>query len=254
MATPRFLVTSAAAALVVQSFSFLNAPSHVATQVSNTLGFALTAAAAQTVYRPPMRPRPTERTATTGSRGCYGKSQPVLLSLLVPERHVGQTISARPSFLWYLENASVAKFALVEQGVPKPLFEQTIAADKAGIMQVDLPKTAPELAVGKEYRWSVTVACNTKRPSDYVAYNQSFIERVATPAELPKQLKAAKTDLEKARVYSQAGLWYDSLASLSQASRKDPSARNEMYSLLNQVGLNDVISQVRKTEQAANLR
>ncbi len=253
MATPRFLITSTAAALALQSFSFLNAPIQTPSAF-NPLGLAAPALAAKTTYRPPLRPRPTLRTDGTGSRGCYQKNQPVLLSLLVPERHVGQTVSARPSFFWYLENAKFAKFALVETGVPKPLLEKTLQASRAGIMRVELPKDAPELAVGKEYRWSVTVLCNPNRPSDVVSYTQSFIERVAATSELTRQLGSAKSDLERARIYAQSGLWYDTLSVLSAASEKDPIARSEMLSLLEQVGLSNVTKQARKNEQAAKLR
>ncbi|WP_421657325.1 DUF928 domain-containing protein [Leptothermofonsia sp. ETS-13] len=253
MATPRFLITSTAVALALQSFSFLNAPIQTPS-ASNYLGLAAPALAAQTVYRPPLRPRPLIRTSGTGSRGCYQKNQPIQLSLLVPERHVGQTVSARPSFFWYLENAKVAKFTLVEPGVPKPLLEKTLQVSGAGIMQVELPENAPELAVGKEYRWSVTVLCNPNRPSEVASYTQSFIERVASTPELIKQLGNAKSDLERARIYAQSGLWYDTLSALSTASEKDPIARSEMLSLLDQVGLSNVTKQARKNEQAANLR
>jgi hypothetical protein len=163
-------------------------------------------------------------------------------------------VSARPSFFWYLENAKVARFALVEFGVAKPLFEKTLQADKAGIMRVDLPQDAPELAVGKEYRWSVTVACNSDRPSDYVAFNQSFVERVAPSPGLSQQLARAKTTLERARAYAQNGLWYDALGSLSDASEKDPSARNEMLFMLDQVGLTRVTGFARRNDQAMKFR
>ncbi|QZZ20269.1 DUF928 domain-containing protein [Leptothermofonsia sichuanensis E412] len=253
MATPRFLITSATAALVLQSFSFLNA-----TEPASSNPFPLTlaapASAAQTVYTPPLRPKPIFRTDSTGSRGCFQKDKPAQLSLLVPERHIGQTVSARPSFFWYLENAKVARFALVEFGVAKPLFEKTLQADKAGIMRVDLPQDAPELAVGKEYRWSVTVACNPNRPSDYVAFNQSFVERVAPSPGLSQQLARAKTTLERARAYAQNGLWYDALGSLSDASEKDPSARNEMLFMLDQVGLTRVTGFARRNDQAMKFR
>lgn len=253
MATPRFLITVAATALVLQSLSFLNAPGQISSRsFHGTL--AASASASQTVYTPPLRPKPILRTDSTGSRGCFQKDQPAQLSLLVPERHIGETVSARPSFFWYLENARVAKFALVEFGVAKPLFEKTLEADKAGIMRVDLPPDAPELAVGKEYRWSVTVACNPNRPSDYVAFNQSFVARVAPTSDLSRQLAAAKTTLERARTYAQKGLWYEALGSLSDASEKDPNAYNEMLLMLDQEGLTKVTKYARKNAQAINLR
>jgi hypothetical protein len=69
-----------------------------------------------------------------------------------------------------------------------------------------------------------------------------FIERIALPEALRAQLAGAG----KARapfIYADAGLWYDTLAVLSElidAAPNDPALRQQRASLLAQVGLSDI--------------
>ncbi|MGA7934776.1 MAG: DUF928 domain-containing protein [Kovacikia sp.] len=245
-------MTASATALVIvlQPFSFLSLPSPIPTQLSN-LGVAAPVLAADGVtYKPPIRPRPLGRTSGTGSRGCDSKALPAPLTLLVPGSHVGQTVSGRPTFFWYSPDTTPVKFALVESGVPRPILEKTVQVTKPGIMQLKLPKDAQELTVGKEYRWSISIACNPNRPSNDT-FTQSFIERVALNAELSNQLEAAKSDRERARVFAKAGMWYDALATLAQASTVQPSVHTDFLLLLDQVGLTEITTRERIIDQAA---
>jgi hypothetical protein len=203
-------------------------------------------------YKPPVLPGPV-RTAGTGSRtaGCDMDKNAVLLPL-VPDRHVGQTVYGRPPLLWYVAGARSVEVALVEPGVAKPIFEQAVQIQRPGIVQVNFPENALALVPGKEYRWSISVVCNPKRRTQDVAYTQAYIKRLPLAPELQQRITAAATDQERGRIYAEAGLWYDALATLAKANASDPSnpsIQQDFYSLLNQVGLMQAIAK----EQSVSL-
>lgn len=214
------------------------------------LGFSSVAWANTPVqYVPPSRGTP-KNSVGAGSRGC-SQSAPVTLALLVPNDHNGQTVSGHPTFSWYVSDKTAVpvEFALVEPGVPKPLFVKQMQVSQTGIMQVQLPKELPELAAGKKYRWSVSLICDSNRPSNNV-FVQSWVERVSPNPELAQKLATVKTDdssaqavRENARIYAQAGLWYDALQVLSTgytANPNDPSIKADFLALLTQGGLTQI--------------
>jgi Domain of Unknown Function (DUF928) len=199
-------------------------------------------------YNPPERGIP-KTTQGTGSRGCT-LSEPVTVTLLVPQDHTGQTISAHPSFLWHVsgQTSIPIEFALVEPGIAKPLFVQRMQVEKGGIMQLELPKDLPQLETGRKYRWSISLLCNSNRPSSNV-FVQSWIERVAAKPELSQQLANEKSQLEQAKIYGAAGLWYDALAAISTAYNENPSDRaisQARFSLFDQVGLTQIAASERQ--------
>jgi len=200
-------------------------------------------------YVPPKRGTPKSTTAT-GSRGCAQSAQfqPVSLTLLVPKDHDGLTTSGHPTFFWHTSAPVPMAFALTERGVVKPLWEQQLQPQAAGIIQLEMPKNLPELVLGKEYRWSVTLLCNPERPSAN-PFIQTWIGRVPTPPALTQQLVAATSERDRASIYAQAGLWYDALSAISSAHNlnpKDVSIVEERLLLLDQVGLNQVAAQERQ--------
>lgn len=200
-------------------------------------------------YVPPKRGNP-KSTQATGSRGCTQSEQslPTSLTLLAPNDHDGLTTSGYPTFFWHISAPVPMVFALTERGVVQPLWEQQIQPQAAGIMQLEMPKNLPELVPSKEYRWSVTLLCNPERPSAN-PFIQTWIQRVpATPA-LTQQLAAATSDRDRASVYAQAGLWYDTLSAISSAytiNPNEPSIFEERLLLLDQIGLNKVTAQERQ--------
>ena len=193
-------------------------------------------------YVPPVKRQRIERTDAAGSRGCpegsYGS-----LSLLVPNDHVGLTVSKHPTFSWYASAAASTpmQFALVEPGVAQPLLVKKIKVDKPGIIQFTLPKNSKGLAQDKQYRWTVSLVCNAKRPSQSI-YVRSWIERVPLAFDSQtKQFDALGTGL----FYAQNGIWYDAVAAISKSYLNNPQdklSRGYLRVLLQQVGLSHVIS------------
>lgn len=199
-------------------------------------------------YVPPYRGTP-KRTQGTGTRG-DDESDGVALKLLVPIDRIGQTLSGHPSFFWYVSEIpeQPVELALVESGVAQPIFVQQLQLDKAGIVELEMPKNLPELVPGKEYRWSVTLINNNNQRSNDT-FAQSWIKRVAETPALRQQLAAAKSDRERASVYAEAGLWYDALNTLSTAQATNPtdaSIRADFLSLLDRAGLKEVAAQERQ--------
>ncbi|MEQ9358169.1 DUF928 domain-containing protein [Coleofasciculus chthonoplastes] len=208
-------------------------------------------------YIPPVASNP-RRTIGSGSRGCRQSLTNDLVTLLIPsEEYAGQTISGHPTFFWHLSQpVSVPmRFALVEPGVAKPLFEKQIDSPQAGMIQLQVPKDRPELQTGRTYKWSVTLVCNTKRPSANPVFI-SWIERVSTPAALETQRLStpAKSNVptqvwrDRAWSYAETGLWYDALAAMSNvqtANSNELGINDDFLALLEQVGLTQVTQQER---------
>lgn len=213
-------------------------------------------------YQPPRRGIPRS-TQGTGSRGCP-QSMAIGLNLLVPVDHTAETVSGRPTFVWQVAQvpSEAVEFALVEDGVAEPVFVQQVQIQSSGIVQLQLPPSAPELTPGKEYRWSVSLVCNPNRRSSDV-FAQGWIQRVAAPAQLKQQLAAigredsADALRQRAAIYANAGLWYDAIAMLSTAQDAAPgnsSIREDLTALLDQAGLMQIASHERQRLTLQTLR
>jgi len=88
--------------------------------IGRTVSFSKKVSAQTTqIYIPPARSGPTSRTKAAGSRGC-DQSGNTNLQLIVPDDHIPLTVSARPTFFWYVSNTTLpVRFTLVEPGVAK---------------------------------------------------------------------------------------------------------------------------------------
>lgn len=267
------IIAGTASIVSLQMFGFLDLPEPQIFQSSKNLEFltstwkdlpanaelkSTSTNRASKQYIPPVASNP-RRTIGSGSRGCSQSLTNDLVTLLIPsEDYAGQTTSGHPTFFWHLSQpVSVPmRFALVEPGVPEPLFEKQIDSPQMGMMQLQLPKDRPELQTGRTYKWSVTLICNTKRPSANPVFI-SWIERVRTPGVLEQQLPSTpptKSNVptqmwrDRAWSYAESGLWYDALAAMSNvqtANSHDLATNDDFLALLEQVGLTQVTQQER---------
>lgn len=237
----KLFTTGLVSAVFLQSVQLLPVGRSLFSQSLATLDLMPPALASDGIrYRPPRLKRAI-RTAGTGSRilSCDRTSR-ISLTPLVPDTHIGLTTVGRPTFLASVSGIKSAEFSLVEPGIAKPLVVQTVQPDAQGLVRVEMPKTAPELVAGKEYRWSLSVVCNPNRRSQDI-YAQSLIQRVQLTSETKRQLSAADSEQAKGRIYASAGLWYDAVAALSKGSSPrsvDSVVTQDLTALLNQVGLN----------------
>lgn len=217
---------------------------------SKQLSFWSTKASANSLagYVPPVGRDRIQRTEGAGSRGCPSGSFGSV-TLLIPNDHVGLTTSGRPTFSWYVSSppSTPMQFALVEPGVTKPLLVKQFRSDKSGIVQLELPPNVPELSAGKVYRWTVSLLCNVKRPSENI-YVRSWILRVDNQTQTNsqsglEQYSSARKLRQAAAAYAQSGIWYDSIASVAKAYLAEPQdEQNYQYLrfLLDEIGLSQV--------------
>lgn len=234
------------ASLGIGTLSLIALQAILPIDLSLSSSFSLAPANAQSVrYTPPKRPG-FKRSDGTGSRGealrICGKRTVASLMPLAPIDHTGETISARPTFFWYLSTSQTVEVKLMEPGIRKPIFITTVQVDKPGIVQLELPKTAPELLPEKIYRWSLAVLCEDGSKD---ALALASIRRVTPAPALKKQLAIAKSDQSLAQVYAAQGLWYDALKTLSKAAVGSPHY-DSFLSLLDQAGFTEITAQERK--------
>ena len=252
MFTIRKISTIIATSLVLGAFS-ANSAVHYFSNPSSLLlsiGSGSFASAAEPEYIPPSGLSRPQRTEGGGARGCTN-SIPVSLSLLTPKDHIAQTVSAHPTFLWHISDATSTPmvFTLVERNVSQPIFQKQLKADKSGIVRLEVPQDAPALVEGKEYRWTVTLICSHKRPSENI-YARAWIERVAIAPNLAQKLAVADSERDRALIYAQSGIWYDALSMLNkvhEVNPKDSQAFGSFISLLEQVGLTKVANTIRNS-------
>ncbi len=100
-----------------------------------------------------------------------------------------------------------------------------------------------------EYRWFVTVSPGARGEFSADLVTRGGIERMALGAELQAKLEAAQP-WEVGKLYAEGGLWYDALASVSEAIEHAPQEarlRALRAGLLEQVGLQRAADYARRT-------
>lgn len=169
------------------------------------------------------------------------------LSALLPERQVGLTAAARPSFFVYLPPTSAreAYFSLKTQdGDAEVEVYGTLVslAGREGVLQIELPETAPELERDRTYSWQFGVLCNPAQTD--MPWIEGQVRRVA-PAARPANFDAL-SPLERAAWAGQVGLWYDTLALVAQeySTRPEDAILSDTWTnLLSAAGLNETLAQ-----------
>jgi len=161
---------------------------------------------------------------------------------LIPDTNLGLTAEKYPTFFWFVPPtpARTAEFVLnneKKQEVYKTTFAIT---GSPGVISVTLPAkaTLPPLELNKNYSWTFSLICNPADPSA-VDFVQGWVQRVALSPEVDQQLaKAASRD--RPAIYAAAGIWNDTLKSLSDLRRANPRDRtltSDWETLLKSVGL-----------------
>ena len=167
---------------------------------------------------PPDSPPPTNTsTTTTRSGSCSSASGPDLVPL-APQTHVGRSTSQQPTFAWFTPDVGdyTLQFFLREylpSGSLRTIYVQELESgdrDPTGITTLSLQGADLSLAVDKTYSWNVILVCNPNRPSESLVAGAD-IEVVSAPSAL-REVLAAASGSDRARLYAESGLWYDALA------------------------------------------
>lgn len=160
-------------------------------------------------------------------------------TLLLPFSNIGLTASEYPTFfVGVTRYAKNGIFTLYDEA-GKSIYEMTIPLNEnLGVFTINLPKTAPGLEVGKYYQWSfIAVYDSTKQ-----GIAEGFISRIKVDSNLQEKLDKA-TPLERAALYAQNGIWFDTLSTLAVMRQKEPKNAmfvNEWQELLKSEGLESV--------------
>jgi hypothetical protein len=188
-------------------------------------------------YRPPMRGAPAARIGG-GTRGIGNKTMELIV--LAPD-HTGLTTREQPTLYWYSSEPVEAQLevTLINDESIDPQLEQKVSGStKAGIHGFDLSTTSTRLKPGLEYRWFVSViADDAQRSNDIVA--SGTIQRIVPDKTLNKRLVKANMQ-ERAGIYAESGIWYDTIDTLSRLIEESPDnteLQKQRATLLEQVGL-----------------
>ncbi len=191
-------------------------------------------------YKPKTKRPPLTHSEAGGTRSGAEADNLVYLTPLVSEEVSPQTTQARPSFAWYLHNpkgkAVTLEFALIDPGIPKPLYRTTIKTDTKGLISFQMPGSAPELQKDKTYRWTLIVVNDPKRSGLNQRLNGGIL-RVDCP--IPLTALTAQTPIDQTIAYAEAGIWYDAIQMASQ-TRHTPEASQVWLPLLEQGGLQKI--------------
>lgn len=153
------------------------------------------------------------------------------------------TVADRPTFFVYVPAMGVEKgeFTLWSNDQTELLTEKTVMLpEQAGVIALTLPEEIT-LEPGNTYYWTLEVLCNEDdRSRNY--YVEGLVQRVTPEAALTAQLEQAPPR-DRPALYANAGLWYETLASLAQLRYENPadiSLQADWENLLNSVNLTPV--------------
>jgi hypothetical protein len=154
------------------------------------------------------------------------------------------TIAAHPKFFVYIPqtSAQTAQLTLFNNN-QEYLAEATFGlTGTPGVVSFSLPSNAPALEVGKTYKWSVEILCETgdgDKGGNPTAEGE--VERIQPPATLVNIGKVVPS--ERPVLYAQSQVWYESISSLAElqyANPKDLTLKEDWVYLLKSVNLDTV--------------
>ncbi|HEY9301808.1 DUF928 domain-containing protein [Coleofasciculus sp. FACHB-64] len=159
---------------------------------------------------------------------------------LVPIATSKLTVAEHPTFLVYVPPTSAKEifFGLVDENNNFHYQAKIPISSQEGILSFKLPDNAPPLEIDKKYRWTfIIIGEQGLRPGSPGV--QGEIRRVKLTSEVMSQLQNQPL-LERAALYGKHGIWFDTVASLAEARRLEPSEAtlaSTWQELLNSIGL-----------------
>ncbi|MBD2180408.1 DUF928 domain-containing protein [Planktothrix sp. FACHB-1355] len=203
-------------------------------------------------FDPPSDGKPSD-TAGGASRSPDGKVCPQdakantpWIAPLMPTTTQAKTAAKHPTLFVYMPETSARKvFFTLRDETKKNIYRTMLTiTGQAGIVSIKIPDEAPELETGKNYKWYFVVVCgNTVRPDSPGVEGE--IRRVEPNPELNSQIQKA-TPVERAALYNNEGLWYDTIATVAELKRSQPQdtkITTMWEELLKSVGLEAVSKQ-----------
>ena len=211
-------------------------------------------------FQPPQEGVPGRREGG-GTRGLECSTAPTALTALIPQSTMGQTLSAKPTFFYYLPVAvdKTVQFELADER-DKTVYKKSfrMVTSRAGVVSVSLDSddNSPALEVGKNYQWYFTIKCNAKNYTTDEVLVSGWINRTALPPNVKTELDRSPSRA-KLNIFAQQGLWYDYLATLAQLRRESPSDASlarEWSAVLNSVQLGKIAQEPLVPSELTPLR
>ena len=196
-------------------------------------------------FTPPSRGIPVNRQggATRGGE-CTQVDAPV--TTLVPASGFGATAAAYPTVFWYMPKSSASEVQFViqdaqQQEIYSARYTLAKSSDGSvvgspGIMSLSVPAFAnvSPLEIGQAYRWSVGLMCPPDSSGESKIDDfEGGIVRVKPDPTLAQRIQQA-TPQDRVALYANAGLWYETVATLVELRRDRPND-NELTQAWNQL-------------------
>ncbi|WP_271254900.1 DUF928 domain-containing protein [Pseudanabaena sp. Chao 1811] len=211
------------------------------------------------VYVPPsdLDAPKTSASGITRSSGCLISCLIALVpNLEINKNPVPRTISERP-IIYFLspKHRGSVRFRLYEDSAEtpnKPIYQTSFDINNdAGIIAFKLPEDAPTLAIGKIYSWEFTVLTATNKtpygsatiPDNKTVYGS--VRRILPTKKLTEQLSKLSKPIDRAALFAQESLWFETLTTLADAQRTVPKSSevtDEWIAILKSASLDRVLS------------
>jgi hypothetical protein len=165
-------------------------------------------------------------------------------ALLVPASGSGETVAEYPTVSWYMPKTQASKMEFVVKEADNPeVYSVKYSLDKyeedtpegkkkfvvgtPGIMSLTLPSATSmsPLKIGQEYKWELTLICDSSDQSSNIRLIEGGIKRVEPNPTLAARLQQA-TPQERVTLYTEENLWYDAVATLVELGRDRPNDPN----------------------------
>lgn len=207
------------------------------------------------IFVPPNRGKP--RTSVGGASRtqdtCFAAAENGPQAALVPladTTDIALTASARPELALYVSEANIEKIVFaVRDETGRHLYQDAVAlAGTPGIVRIQLPATAPQLEIGRQYLWSAVAQCSSRLKPDSPRVDV-WIERVALEQAIADRADWA-SPLERAAFLGSRGIWLDMVEVLVDA-RERPAEGKAWQQVMAFVGLQEIASAPLLTIPAA---
>jgi|688.fasta_scaffold43470_2 hypothetical protein len=161
---------------------------------------------------------------------------------------VPQTISERPTVYFLIPKIDGnVSFTLTEEDIRsdkgKRIYTTTFyLKSKAGIIAFKIPDHVQGLKLGKNYSWRFTKNFTINDPTDLEVIGS--MRRVLPNQNLITQLKKVSLPIDRAALFAQEGIWYETVQTLAEALQgnpKKPEIVSEWNELLKSAKLNRVL-------------
>ncbi|NUN66421.1 DUF928 domain-containing protein [Pseudanabaena biceps] len=148
------------------------------------------------------------------------KSPEQQLTLLLPPNKFGLTILPNPQFFAYIPKTSaIAVEFILENPQGKGIAQKRIPLTSTPTIVSAKFDNAP-LEVGKDYKWLISVVCETGDPEDN--FSEGIVRRIAPERTLISQLEKA-SGIEQVSLYERSGIWHEAIAGLINMRLSQPN-------------------------------